>query len=127
MAAAVDTNVLVRLVTQDDEEQFASAVRFVSAGVWISHLVLVETMWVLRSDYGFSHERIIATIEDLLGRTDATIQDAETVASALTQYQNRPNLGFSDCLIVEIARKAGQLPLGTFDRNLARLDGTQQL
>jgi predicted nucleic acid-binding protein len=36
-------------------------------------------------------------------------------------------LGFSDCLVLEIARKAGHLPLGTFDRNLSKLDGAQKL
>ena len=38
-----------------------------------------------------------------------------------------PRLGFSDCLMVELARKAGHLPLGTFDRNVAKLDGVQRL
>jgi predicted nucleic acid-binding protein len=41
--------------------------------------------------------------------------------------QNKPTLGFSDCLILEIARKAGNLPLGTFDRALGRLDGVNKL
>jgi predicted nucleic acid-binding protein len=49
------------------------------------------------------------------------------VAAALEQYRNRPALGFSDCLILETARKAGHLPLGTFDRNLSKLDGAEGL
>jgi predicted nucleic acid-binding protein len=49
------------------------------------------------------------------------------VAAALEQYRKRPALEFSDCLILETARKAGHLPLGTFDRNLAKLDGAEGL
>ena len=49
------------------------------------------------------------------------------VAGALGQFRKRPAVGFSDCLMLEIARKSGQLPLGTFDRNLGKLDGAQRL
>ena len=57
----------------------------------------------------------------------STIQESDSVAAALEQYRNRPALGFSDCLILETARKAGHLPLGTFDRNLSKLDGAEGL
>jgi predicted nucleic-acid-binding protein len=46
---------------------------------------------------------------------------------ALEQYRRRPALGFSDCLVLEVARKAGHLPLGTFHRNLSRLEGAEKL
>jgi predicted nucleic acid-binding protein len=49
------------------------------------------------------------------------------VAGALDLFRARPALGFIDCLMVESARKAGHLPLGTFDRNLAKVEGTQKL
>jgi predicted nucleic acid-binding protein len=49
------------------------------------------------------------------------------MVAALEQYRNRPALGFSDCLILETVRKAGHLPLGTFDRNLSKLDGAEGL
>jgi len=49
------------------------------------------------------------------------------VAQALARFRSRPSLGFSDCLVLEIARKAGHLPLGTFDRGLAKLEGAQRL
>jgi predicted nucleic-acid-binding protein len=58
----------------------------------------------------------------LLNLKDLTLQESEVVASALEIYRKRP-LGFSDCLVLEIARKAGHLPMGTFDRDLARIDG----
>ena len=53
--------------------------------------------------------------------------EADLVASALEHFRKRPALGFSDCLVLEIARKAGHLPLGTFARNLARLGGAERL
>jgi predicted nucleic acid-binding protein len=42
-------------------------------------------------------------------------------------FRRRPAVGFSDCLILEVAQKAGYGPLGTFDRDLAKLDGAQKL
>jgi len=58
---------------------------------------------------------------------DLTVQDAEAVTAALTHYKKKPSLSFSDCLVPELARKAGHLPLGTFDRELSKLDGAQRL
>jgi predicted nucleic acid-binding protein len=63
----------------------------------------------------------------LLHHRDLALQEPDSVAVALDQYRNRPALGFSDCLILETARKAGHLPLGTFDRNLSKLDGAEGL
>jgi predicted nucleic acid-binding protein len=45
----------------------------------------------------------------------------------VAQFRKRPALGFSDCLIVEVARKAGHIPVGTFDRELGRLEGVQRI
>ncbi len=85
---AVDTNVLVRLLARDDAAQAEAAEAFVAGGAWVSHVVLVETIWVLESVY---------------------------------------EVDFSDCLVLEAARKAGHGPLGTFDRDPARLDGAELL
>ncbi len=124
---AVDTNVLVRLLTRDDPEQRATAEEFVQAGAWVSHLVLVETTWVLSSVYDVKADQIAAGVEMLLDHKDLAIQDADVVEAALSHYRDRPALGFSDCLILEVARKAGHVPLGTFDRHLGKLDGAQKL
>ena len=66
-------------------------------------------------------------VQMLLNHKDLTIQDADAVAAALAHYRRRPRLGFSDCLVLEVARKAGHLPLGTFDRELGKLEGAQKL
>ncbi|HEV8241601.1 MAG TPA: PIN domain-containing protein [Thermoanaerobaculia bacterium] len=124
---AVDTNVLVRLATRDDARQAAAAAEFIAGGAWVSQVVLAETIWVLVSTYGLSSEEIAIAVEIFLNHSDLAIQEAETVAAALIRFRQRPRVGFPDCLILEVARKAGHLPLGTFDRDLAQLDGSQKL
>jgi predicted nucleic-acid-binding protein len=124
---AVDTNVLVRLVTRDDEAQVASAESFVEKGAWVSHLVLAETIWVLGAAYDLDHRSLATAIDMLLNHKTLSIQDPDVVAAALARYRRKPTLGFSDCLVLEVARKAGHLPLGTFDRNLSKLDGAERL
>lgn len=124
---AVDTNVLVRLLTRDDATQSRIAEKFVSNGAWVSLLVLAETTWVLDAVYARTAKQIAAAVEMLLSHQQLAIQDGEAVAAALAEFRLRPSVGFSDCLILELARKAGHLPLGTFDRNLSRIEGAERL
>jgi predicted nucleic acid-binding protein len=63
----------------------------------------------------------------LLHHKDLTLQDSDAVAAALDLFRSRPALGFSDCLMLQLARKGGHLPLGTFDRGLGKIEGTQKL
>ena len=63
----------------------------------------------------------------LLSHEHLTMQDTEVVAAAVAQFRQQLRVGFSDCLMVEIARKAGHQPLGTFDRDLGKIDGAQRL
>ncbi len=124
---AVDTNLLVRLVARDDARQVAKAESFVARGAWVPQLVLAEAMWVLSSVYDRSPEDIATAVEMLLNHEHLTLQDAETVAAAVGTFRKRPALGFSDCLVLEVSRKAGHVPLGTFDRDFSRLADTQRL
>lgn len=124
---AVDTNAVVRLIVRDDPQQVRRAEDFIAGGAWLSHLVLAETVWVLDAAYGCTAARIATAIEMLLNHKHLTVQDADVVAFALVQFRTHPALGFSDCLVLETARKSGHLPLGTFDRSLARLEGAQRL
>ena len=119
---AVDTNVLVRLLVRDNPAQVLKAETFIETGAWVSHLVLVETLWVLDAVYARTAEQIAKAVELLLNHNTLTLQDADVVAAALDSFQRRPTLGFSDCMVLEIARKAGHLPMGTFDKGLAKLD-----
>jgi predicted nucleic-acid-binding protein len=124
---AVDTNVLVRLITRDDARQAASAEAFIGKGAWVSVLALTEAMWVLEAVYKRSAADLATAIEMLLNHKDLTLQDSGVVALALDLFRARPSLGFSDCLMLQLARKAGHLPLGTFDRGLAKVEGAQKL
>ena len=124
---AVDTNVLVRLLTRDDPRQVAAAEAFVAAGAWVPHLAVAEAVWVLASVYDREPDAIATAVEMLLSHEHLTVQDAETVAAAVEQFRRHPRVGFSDCLMVEVARKAGHIPIGTFDRGLGKIDGAQGL
>jgi len=124
---AVDTNVLVRILARDDPRQVRAADEFVAAGAWVSLLGLAETMWVLSTVYERDVPELGASVEQLLNHKDLILQDREVVAAALETFRSRPALGFTDCLLLEVARQAGHLPLGTFDRNLGKIDGTKKL
>jgi len=124
---AIDTNLLVRLLTRDNEEQVARAEAFVSKGAWIQHVVLAEATWVLETVYELGAISIAQAIEMILNHEHLTVQDAAVVATALAQYRRKPSMGFSACLVLEVARKIGYLPLGTFDRRLGKMDGAQLL
>ena len=124
---AVDTNILVRIITRDDARQAASADVFIKNGAWVSILALAEATWVLRTIYQRSAADLCTAVEMLLNHKDLTLQDSDAVAGALELFRSRPALGFSDCLMMHLARKAGHLPLGTFDRALGKIEGTQRL
>jgi predicted nucleic-acid-binding protein len=124
---AVDTNVLVRLITRDDPRQAASADAFIAKGAWVSLLALTEAIWVLAAVYQRSAANLATAIEMLLNHEQLALEDSDAVAAALDLFRSRPSLGFSDCLMLQVARKAGHLPLGTFNRGLGKVDEAQKL
>ncbi len=124
---SIDTNVLLRLIVTDDSRQTAIADNFVEQGAWVSSLVLTEAVWVLGSVYRYPAEDVFTAIAMLLHHRDLILQDTDAVAEALHLFRSRPSMRFSDCMILELARKAGHLPLGTFDRALARAEGVHLL
>ena len=124
---AIDTNVLVRLLVRDDARQVARSENFVKGGAWVSHLVLAETLWVLDAVYDRSNAQIAEAVEKLLVHDSLVLQDEDVVAASLRHFRANVRVSFSDCLIVEIARRAGHRPVGTFDKNLAKIPDTQAL
>jgi predicted nucleic acid-binding protein len=87
---------------------------------------LAEATSVLTAVYERDAAAIAAAaVEMLLNHRNLTLEDDEVVSNAIQHFRRRPALGFSDCLMLEVARKAGHLPLGTFDRALARLPGVE--
>ncbi|MBK9171346.1 MAG: type II toxin-antitoxin system VapC family toxin [Bryobacterales bacterium] len=124
---AVDTNVLVRLIARDDPKQVAVAEAYVAGGAWVPYLAVAEAAWVLESVYERDSAAIATAIEMLLNHEHLSVQDAEVVEAAVRQFRRQPKTGFSDCLMLEVARKAGHTPLGTFDRALGKVVGAQTL
>jgi predicted nucleic-acid-binding protein len=118
---------MVRLIARDDAKQFARALTEAASGLWVSHVVLVEVAWVLEASYGRDRRDIATALDLLLRHPQLTIQDPDVVRAAVAQFRGHRAIDFADCLILEIARKAGQLPLLTFDRALARLEGVERL
>jgi predicted nucleic-acid-binding protein len=81
---AVDTNVLVRLLTGDEPKQAAAARALFAAGpVWIAKTVFLETGWVLRSLYGFEESAIRDAFTKLLGLKNVHAEDESSLAAAL--------------------------------------------
>jgi predicted nucleic-acid-binding protein len=100
---------------------------FISKGAWVSHLVLAETSWVLESVYDRTREDIAKAVEMLLNHEHLTLQDQDVIAAAVEKFRKHKGVTFSDLLVLEIARKSGHIPLGTFDRHLAKLEGAKRL
>src|SRR5437763_22074 len=85
---AVDTNVLVRLLVADDPAQAKRAMAFLEARrpVWISTVVLVETVWVLMAVYLWSKAQILAMLLTATNSRDFAFQAVEPVRKAVHQY-----------------------------------------
>jgi predicted nucleic acid-binding protein len=124
---AVDTNALVRLIVRDDLRQAQEAEAFIEQGVWVSTLVLAEAAWVLISVYGFTRRQLAQAIAMIIRERHVSVQDSEAVEAAVELFASTPSIEFTDCLILELARKHGHLPLGTSDRKLARLPGAKKM
>jgi predicted nucleic-acid-binding protein len=124
---SADTNVLVRMITGDNARQTEAADRFIEGGAWVSILAVAETAWVLGTWYKRNAADIASAVQMLLDHKDLILQDSDAVAAALKLFRSRPSLGFSDCLMLHLARKAGHLPLGTFDRALGRVEGARKV
>lgn len=129
---ALDTNVLVRFLVEDDAAQLATARRLlrrtIAAGetLFIPVTVVVELEWVLRASFGFSKTDILRTMSQLLSSVELAFESEGAVELALVQYQEGA-ADFSDCLHVALAAAAGEIPLWTFDRSAAKVAGAQLL
>lgn len=119
----LDTNVLVRYLTQDEPVQAAAATRVIEgftaeAPGFISTVTLVETGWVLARAYKRPRAEIAAIVGDLLRSRELVVEDAEIHYLALGLYRRRP-IDFSDAVIVCAGRRAGCNETVTFDRAAA--------
>lgn len=123
----LDTNVLVRYLTQDDARQSAAATRLMESLTpadpgFVSHVVLVEAVWVLESCYEADATRLGVVIETLLRTDSVCVEHAEIVWRALRRF--RAGKGdFSDMLVAELAMDAGCSAVYTFDRGAVKHAG----
>jgi len=124
---AIDTNVLVRLLLRDDPAQVQAADRWVVVGAWVPVLAVAEAAWVLTSVYARSPAELSESVRMLLDHEHITLQDRDVIEAALVTYRGKPSVSFTDAILLELARRSGNLPLGTFDRSLGRRDGAEQL
>jgi predicted nucleic-acid-binding protein len=126
---ALDTNVLIRYLTRDNPEQ-AEAARALLQGLttdnpgFICREVVIEVVWVLERSYRFSRERIANIVVELVATDTLVIEDDNDVAQADAAYREG-SADFSDLMILSAANRVGAQPLYTFDRQFARLDGTE--
>lgn len=132
MSYALDTNLLVRLLTRDDETQYAKVVRLLTtqetqgASVLLTLGVLLEAEWVLRSRYGLAREQIRTAFGAMLETTAIVVESPATLEEALMLFGNEPAADFADCMHVARAGQYGAI-LATFDRGAARLPGAELL
>jgi predicted nucleic-acid-binding protein len=121
----LDTNVLIRYLTQDDAAQASKASRIVeradAGGLFVSAVVLCEIVWVLDTSYGYAREQIAQAIERILMTAQFSFQEKGLLWLALTDYQ-RGKGDFADHVIGRTARAAGTEYTLTFDRALKGSD-----
>lgn len=128
----IDTNVLVRFLTRDDEAQYEKAKtliqRELDAGdaVLVGLLVLLETEWVLRSRYGVSKDGITDAISGLLDCAEISFEDEPAIEEALFSWKDS-NADFADCLIFARNRRLGCHATATFDAKAAKIPGCELL
>jgi predicted nucleic-acid-binding protein len=131
----IDTNVLVRYLSQDDARQSASATRLIEAELsqarlgYIGLIVLVELCWVLERSYAATPKEIVSTVSDLLSMPQFEIQQREAVQRAVAafQAQGSKKASLADHLIAATARDAGCEFTLSFDAGAARLAGMRLL
>lgn len=124
---AIDTNVLLRLLLRDDQEQAAAADRFMEGCrasdeiCFINRIVLAETVWVLQSGYRYRRGDIAGIIENLLRTRELALENAEEVRKALLDYRSS-RADFADCLIGYTNLAAGCPGTATFSTAAGELD-----
>ena len=115
---SVDTNVVVRLLTRDDERQYQLVLTlFKKNQIFIPITVILELEWVLRFAYKFNPSQIAEALEKLAGLEQVTIERPEQLSLALQGLRN--NMDFTDSLHLAIAASTTR-QFTTFDKKLAR-------
>ena len=129
---ALDTNILVRFIVQDDLAQLAAAQRLIRRCVseqltlFVPITVTLELEWVLRSNFEFKKDEIIGALSDLFSAAELSFESERALEVALDLYRGG-SADFADCVHIALAAQAGEQPLWTFDKGAAKVTGAQML
>ena len=123
----LDTNVLVRFITRDDEAQFRRADALFSAAssgnrLFVNVIALCELVWVLGSAYGETRERIATVLAHLIETPEIVIEDVDLVRRAVSDFKAGTG-DFADYLMARRNSRSGCDTTLTFDKRLRRTDG----
>lgn len=124
----LDTNVLVRYIVQDDQDQSPRATRLIESldernQGFVSVVALVELHWVLRRAYKVDRDDAAGIVRGLLDAKELSLQEPDMVRRALRRLTD--DVDFSDALISELGAAAGCAYTATFDRRATRLAGME--
>jgi predicted nucleic-acid-binding protein len=129
---ALDTNVLVRYIVQDDEAQLVAARRlirkFVAEGqtLFIPVTVTLELEWVLRASFEYDKDEVLDALSNLFSAAELSFESERALEVALQLYRTG-TADFADCLHIALAAQAGESPLWTFDKRAAKVDGARMM
>jgi predicted nucleic-acid-binding protein len=129
---ALDTNVVVRYLAQDDAKQSAAATRVFEKVLspetpgFVSCIVLCELVWVLAECYGADRSRIRQALDGLLAAKQVVVEAPDVVRRAVRAW-DEGGADFSDALIGQVAAHHGASATLTFDRAAAKLAGFELL
>jgi len=131
--AALDTNILVRWLTNDDAKQCAAVARLldetISKGerLFVTVTVMLEVEWVLRAKYHYDRQQVTAALNALLDVTELEFQTESALEHALWLFKQTAPRDFADCLHIALVSQAGQGPFLTFDDRASKIEGAQLL
>lgn len=129
---AVDTNVLVRLLVNDDPAQAAKARRLFDdqavddGAVWIADSVMVELVWTLARAYRRERDDLVLALRALAAHATVVLESPAAVSQAIDAFERGP-ADFADCLLAAKAQAAGCTAVYTFDRGMKGLPGVKLL
>ena|SRR5438067_802270 len=123
---ALDTNILVRYLTQDDRVQSPMATKIIERQLseenpgFVSIVAMVETVWVLDRAYGFAAHEIATAVERMLQADVLVVENEQEVFTAMTAVKDEKG-SFADAVIAQLGARAGCSRTLTFDHKAARL------
>jgi predicted nucleic-acid-binding protein len=130
---ALDTNVLVRWLVQDDPRQVAQVAALFEASLaqaeelFVPITVLLETEWVLRSRYGMPPEAVARALDGVLSAPQLEVMHVDAAERALWMFKQEGSPDFADCLHLSLAQERDRLPWLTFEARASRLPGAGRI